>query len=335
MVSPIDQGAILRSGAALIPNLAEQYLQQQQIDLQRQDVGLRQQAFQAKQQDDQREQAEQMAYQRDMETIGTLPPDQQPMALAALSRRYPKQSEALKRSWDMQDAAVKDANFRETADTYFLIKNGGADKAAAKIRKRIEADKAAGQDTEDDEAIATALESGDEAEVGRAMAAVTAQLQVAAGPERFASIAGVVNPGGTEFEKQYEYIKANFGQEAADNFARNKYDPFVESNNKYGTTFYRSSDLAGGGPAPSQGVTGGGGDTGGPAATEDEAAAILGGAMRSKFITAEDFARIEASLGPNGKERAQAWLRNQKVQIGKVIGGKRYVQRGKDWFEVN
>lgn len=335
MVQPIDQGAILRSGALLIPNLAEQYAQQQQIDLQRQDVGLRQQVFQAKQQDDQREQAEQMAYQRDMETVGTLPPDQQPMALAALSRRYPKQSEALKRSWDMQDTAVKDANFRETADTYFLIKNGAADKAAAQIRKRIEADKAAGQDTEDDEAIAAALESGDEAEIGRAMAAVTAQLQVAAGPERFASIAGVVNPEQAAFEKEYQFYVSKYGQAAADNWARNRFDPFVESNNKYGTTFYRSSDLAGGGPAPSQGETGGGGDTGGRAATEDEAAAILGGAMRSKFITAEDFARIEASLGPNGKERAQAWLRNQKVQIGKVVGGKRYVQRGKDWFEVN
>lgn len=262
MVQPIDQGAILRSGALLVPDLQRQIEQRQQMDVQRQQVGLQQAKFAAEQQEAMREQAQEQAYQRDMEMIGTLPADQQPQALAALSRRYPKQSEALKRSWDMQDQALKDANFRDTSSLYFMIKNGAADKAAAQIRKRIEADRAAGQDTEDDEAIALALESGDPAEVNRAMAAVTAQLQIAAGPDKFAAISGVVDPGGTEFEKQYEYIKGQFGQEAADNFARNKYDPFVESNNKYGTTFYRSSDLAGGAP-PQQGQTGGGGDTGG------------------------------------------------------------------------
>ena len=56
--------------------------------------------------------------------------------------------------------------------------------------------------------------------------------------------------------------------------------------------------------------------------------------MRSKFITPEDFARIEASLGSNGRQRAQAWLKNQKIQVGREIGGKRYVKRGNDWFEV-
>lgn len=261
-MQPIDQGAILRSGALLVPDLQRQIEQRQQMDIQRQQVGLQQAEFAAKQQEALREQAQEQAYQRDMEMIGTLPADQQPQALAALSRRYPKQSEALKRSWDMQDQALKDANFRDTSGLYFMIKNGAPDKAAAVLRKRIEADRAAGQDTEDDEAIALALESGDPAEINRALAAVTAQLQIAAGPDKFASVSGVVDPGGTEFEKQYEYIKRTFGEKEAANFARNKYDPFIESNNKYGTTFYRSSDLAGGTP-PQQGQTGGGGDTGG------------------------------------------------------------------------
>lgn len=262
MVMPIDQGAILRSGAALIPDLQQQLMQRQQMDMQRQSFGLQQAKFQTEQMEAQRELAEKAAYDRDMEMIGTLPAEQQPQAIASLARRFPKHSEALKRSWDMQDQALKDANFRDTSGLYFMIKNGAPDKAAAALRKRIEADRAAGQDTEDDEAIALALESGDPAEINRAMAAVTAQLQIAAGPDKFAAISGVVDPGGTEFEKQYEYIKEQFGQDAADNFARNKYDPFVESNNKYGTTFYRSSDLAGGTP-PQQGQTGGGGDTGG------------------------------------------------------------------------
>lgn len=263
-IFPFDQGAALRSGMSLIPALSDEIAQQQQIAIQRQQVGLQQAKFAAEQQEAMREQAQEQAYQRDMETIGTLPADQQPQALAALSRRYPKQSEALKRSWDMQDQALKDANFRDTSNLYFMIKNGAADKAAAQIRKRIEADRAAGQDTEDDEAIALALESGDPAEINRAMAAVTAQLQIAAGPDKFAAISGVVAPEKIEFQKKYEYIKEQFGEDAAESFARDEYDRWVQSNGKYGTNFYRSSEIPSlGQGGPQRGSTGGGGDTGG------------------------------------------------------------------------
>lgn len=333
-MQPIDQGAILRSGALLVPDLQRQIEQRQQMDVQRQQVGLQQAKFAAEQQEAMREQAQEQAYQRDMEMIGTLPADQQPQALAALSRRYPKQSEALKRSWDMQDRALKDANFRDTSNLYFMIKNGAADKAAAQIRKRIEADRAAGQDTEDDEAIALALESGDPAEINRAMAAVTAQLQIAAGPDKFAAISGVVDPGGTEFEKQYEYIKEQFGQAAADNFARNKYDPFVESNNKYGTTFYRSSDLAGGTP-PQQGQNGGGGDTGGSVSGgKGKPVADAKAIARSMF---PNIAITSARRDPNsalGKANPGSWHNKSAAAIDvKPIPGMsfgEYVKRYRD-----
>lgn len=285
-VSPVDQGAILRSGASLIPDLQAQLMQERQLGLQEKQLGLNSQIFQAQQAEDMREKAQMDSYAAEVAAIGRLPQDRQPQALIALMQKYPKQSEAVKRAYDAQDDTVKAASFREASEIYSLIQNGAAPKAAEKLRARIKADQAAGQDTEDDEAIAAALESGDPAKIQQAASQVGWQLSTAAGPEKFAATYGAINDK-TEFEKQYEYIRQNFGEEEAQNFARNKYDPFVESNNKYGTTFYRSSDLAGGTP-PQQGQTGGGGDTGGgapKAAPVADAKAVARGLFPNIAIT--------------------------------------------------
>lgn len=241
----VDQGAILRSGAALIPDLQAQLAQQQQLDIQRQQANTASLGLQRQLMEDQREQATANAYAADVAAIGKLPREAQPQAIVALMAKYPKQSEALKRAYDAQDETVKASDFRAAAEVYSLVQNGATDKAAALIRKRIDADKAAGLDTSDDEDIAVALESGDPAKIQQAAAQIGWQLSTAAGPEKFAATFGALDGKKTEFERQYEYIKQNFGEAEAENFARNKYDPFVESNNKYGTTFYRSSDLAG------------------------------------------------------------------------------------------
>ena len=238
----VDQGAILRSGAALIPDLQAQLAQQQQLDMQRQQLGLQAAKYQAEQAQLGRELAEEQAYAADVQALSALPMEQQPQAVAALMRKYPKRAEALKKSWDSQDEAAKDANFRSASEIWFLLKNGATDKAAAILRKRIEADRAAGQDVSDDEQVLADLESGDEARVKSAYQNFSYLMQAAAGPDKFASIAGVVDPQ-TEFQQQYEYIKENFGEEAAQNFANNKIDPWVESNGKYGTNFYRSSQI--------------------------------------------------------------------------------------------
>lgn len=254
-VSPIDQGAILRSGAALIPDLQAQLAQQQQIDIQRQQANTASLELRQRIMEDQREQETANSYAADLAAIEKLPQDQQTRAIIALMAKYPKQSEALKRSYDAQDENVKAADFKATAEVFSFVQNGAPDKAAALIRKRIAADKAAGLDTADDEEIASALESGDPAKVQQAAAQIGWQLSVAAGPEKFASIYGAIDKK-TDWERKLEAIEQRYGKKAADNFALNDYDPFVESNNKYGTTFYRSSVLAGGGPAPQQGQGG-------------------------------------------------------------------------------
>lgn len=69
--------------------------------------------------------------------------------------------------------------------------------------------------------------------------------------------------------------------------------------------------------------------------TEEQAAPIIQGAMQRKFISPEDFAAIQQSLGPNGQQAALQWRQQNGIEIGKEIGGKRYVQRGGEWYEVN
>lgn len=259
----LDPTAILRGGAALIPDLQAQLAQQQQLDMQRQQLGLQAAKYQAEQAQLGRELAEEQAYNADMQALSALPINQQDQAISALMRKYPKRADAIKKAWDTQEESVKNANFRSASEMWFLLKNGATDKAAAILRKRIEADRAAGQDVSDDEQVLADLESGDEARVKSAYQNFSYLMQAAAGPDKFASIAGVVDPQ-TEFQQQYEYIKENFGEEAAQNFANNKIDPWVESNGKYGTNFYRSSQIpALGGTPPQRGQTGGGGDTGG------------------------------------------------------------------------
>lgn len=244
MVMPVDQGAILRSGAALIPDLQAQLAQQQQMDLQRQEMGLRSQVFQAKQAEDQREVATANAYAADITAIGRLPQDQQPQAIIALMQKYPKQSEALKRSWDAQDDAVKGANFREASELYSLVQNGVPEKAAARLRQRIEADRVAGQETDDDEAIAIELESGDPARIRRAASQIGWQLSTAAGPDKFASTFGVLNPK-TTLQQEYDWLIGQGRTEEAENLLANKVDPVIPVVTQDGTTGYLASDFRG------------------------------------------------------------------------------------------
>lgn len=331
MVQPIDQGAILRSGAALIPDLQQQLMQQQQLDLQRQDVGLRQQVFQAKAAEDQREQAQANAYAADITAIGRLPQDQQPQAIIALMQKYPKQSEALKRSWDAQDDAVKGANFREASEVYSLIQNGAPDKAAAKLRKRIEADRAAGQETEDDEAIAAALESGDPAQVQKAASQIGWQLSTAAGPDKFAATYGAVNRDPTNTEQVADYIERTEGPEAAKLYRQSIFDPLATVPLPGGRTYVGPRSGLG---SLGGGKTGEGGETSGGASGGAKPVADAKAVARGLF---DNIAITDNRRDPNsalGKANPNSWHNRSGAAIDvKPIPGMKfadYVKRYKD-----
>lgn len=331
----VDQGAILRSGASLIPDLQAQLAQQQQLDIQRQQantasLGLRQRIM-----EDQREQETANSYAADLAAIEKLPQDQQTRAIIALMAKYPKQSEALKRSYDAQDENVKAADFKATAEVFSFVQNGAPDKAAALIRKRIAADKAAGLDTADDEEIASALESGDPAKVQQAAAQIGWQLSVAAGPEKFAATYGALDGKRTEFEKQWDFIRRKYGERAANTYAQNRIDPIFPVTTQDGTTAFRSSQLmSGDAPTPIDEQSQRGPVTSSAPVSEDEGTQLLTQARATKIITPEDLERIKAALQPQGHAAVDAYLKKFGIQVGREINGKRYVKRGNDWFEV-
>lgn len=331
----VDQGAILRSGAALIPDLQQQLLQQQQLEIGRQQANTASLGLQQRLMEDQREQATANAYAADVARIGALPQAQQPQAIIALMQKYPKQSEALKRSWDAQDDAVKSADFKAAAEVYSFVQNGAPEKAAALLRKRIEADKAAGLDTADDEDIAIALESGDPAKIQQAASQIGWQLSTAAGPDKFASTYGALDGKKTEFEKQWDFIRGKYGARAANTYAQNRIDPVFPVTTQDGTTAFRSSQLmAGDAPSPIDELPQQA-PTGSAPVSEDEGTQLLTQARTTKLITPEDLERIKAALQPQGHAAVDAYLKKFGIQVGREINGKRYVKRGNDWFEVN
>lgn len=277
----VDQGAILRSGAALIPDLQAQLAQQQQLDIQRQQANTASIGLQQKILEDQREQATANAYAADVEAIGKLPREAQPQAIIALMAKYPKQSDALKRRYDAQDEAVKASDFRAAAEVYSFVQNGAPDKAAALIRKRIDADKAAGLDTSDDEDIAVALESGDPAKIQQAAAQIGWQLSTAAGPEKFAATYGALDRK-TNLQRESEYIASTDGEAAAAQLRRGAYDPVVNVPLPGGRVYVGPRSRLPGAGSQSQG----GGDTG-------------GGVSGGKGAPVADAASVAKSLFPD------------------------------------
>ena len=337
--NPIDQGAILRSGALLIPNLAEQYIQQDQVDVQRQQVGLQQQKFAFEQQEAQREQQQAYSYAADIQAIQSLPVNQQPQAIAALMQKYPKQSEALKRSYDAQDAAVRDADTREAGELFSLVQNGAADKAAARLRKRIEADRAAGQDTSDDEAIADDLESGEPARVQSATAQIGMMLSLAAGPDKFASTYSAVKPDVTNTEQVAQYIERTEGAEAAKLYRQSIFDPLATVPLPGGRTYVGPRSGLGG-----VGQAGGGGDYRTPGIGDGVAEQRTGGKPKpvanAQAVARELFPNIAVTQNrrdPNsalGKANPNSWHNRTGAAIDvKPIPGMTfsdYVKRYKD-----
>lgn len=59
--------------------------------------------------------------------------------------------------------------------------------------------------------------------------------------------------------------------------------------------------------------------------------------MQTKIATPEQVAIIRNGFGsgPDSERRVQSMLRESGIQVGRQIGGKMYVQRGADWYEVN
>jgi hypothetical protein len=239
MVQPIDQGAIMRSGMSLVPDYAAQVQQELLMKLQQRQV-------QTEQLNAQRQFAEASQKARRQQEfqgrIAELEQNPEPRAIARLMTEFPEFSEGLKRAYDATDAEKKQGDMAQLGEVYSYLGNGNVNGAVAALQRRVDADKAAGREA-DEEGLLEALKSGEPEAVKAAQAQLGMALATLAGPAQFASVYSTFDGKKTTFEKEYDFILETEGPEAAANFVKNKSDPLTPITNQYGTSVYRSSQL--------------------------------------------------------------------------------------------
>lgn len=178
-----DYGALLRSGAAAVPDYAAQEAQKQMLALREQ--GLRQQMAAAQRQIDQEE-----SFQTDLAGVLTNPTAE---GYARVIAKHPEFAQEAKASWDVLDKKRQQADLQSMSEVYASAANGRYDVAAALMKRRIEADKAAGQEIDPaDQAIVDALESGDPTQQKAALGMVGVTLSAVTGPEKFEATLGAL-----------------------------------------------------------------------------------------------------------------------------------------------
>ena len=155
MPQPVDFASALSAGRALVPDFQQQQLLQTQALLGQM------QARQAGMQMDKaaRDQAEEDAFQHELDTVLAGAPD--PNAYRRLMVKYPQFGAQLKAQADALDANQRRTDFTQAAEIYSAARNGKFDLAAQQLEKRINADRAAGQDVADDEQMLQWLRSED------------------------------------------------------------------------------------------------------------------------------------------------------------------------------
>jgi hypothetical protein len=321
-----NEAEIMRAGMTLVPDYAAEQQRRLLTDLQRQDIGLRQQQEGRLLTEAARKHERQATFQEDVAALG-LNPD--PGRINGLMAKYPEFSEGLKRAWDSATEEKRGRDMGQLGEVRAYLRSGNIDRAKAVLRARVDADKKAGLEP-DEQPLLEMLEGGDPNAVAQVQAQVDMALSVGAGPDKFASAYGALVPGGTEFEKQHEFIRQKYGEAAADTFAQNKYDPVVPVTNQYGTSFYRSSGLT----APNGEQQPSTAPAKGDAAPKGKPVSDAGGIARSLF---PDVQVTQVRRDPNsslGKKNPKSWHNRSgaAVDVAPIEGMtfQQYVQRYRD-----
>ena len=228
MTSWLELAQVGQMGQNAVPDYARQEAEKQMLRIQQMQADSQRGGLMLQAQKAQREQDQQVRFQGRMQEIAALPARDRPQAIAGLMGEFPEMSEGLQRSFQAMDKERQASDMRQLGELHSALSNGRADVAAKLLERRIAADKAAGEDTEDDEAMLAALKSGDSAAIAEAQNSVGYAI-AAINPEKFAETYKAVNPRAdpSTFQKEYEFILRTEGKEAADLFMQGKTDPVV------------------------------------------------------------------------------------------------------------
>lgn len=242
----LDYAGIMRGGQSLVPDLRQQMMERELLDMQKGQVEVQRTQAALKQAEAIREAQEQEAFQRDLDAALL---DGSPQAIQRLMLRYPSMADDIKPAWEAMDERQRQGDLTQLGTLYARAQAGDLEGAAAMLRSRIEADRAAGVADPADEAVLAGLESGDPIQQRAAMATMGIQLAALTG-DKFAETYGKLNPADakTNVQKEYDWRVASFGQEAADRWLATQDESLVAV--EPGGSVYRKSDFVGGAQQP-------------------------------------------------------------------------------------
>lgn len=240
-----DYGAYLQRGQGLVPDYAQQQLQQREMNMLEAQERRLAAAAQQEQEQIRINQQRDGAFRAATEAVMV---DPNPDAIARLAIQFPEKAEELKKGWELMDVGKRQSELQQMGEAYGAAMNGKYDIAAGVLRKRVEADKAAGLDDPIDNAILAALESGDPVQQKAALGQMGYALAALAGPEKFSGAVKDLmgDPQGktSPFMVEYNDRVAQFGKAAADEWAAIEGEKFIPVE---GIGVFKASDLIGGG----------------------------------------------------------------------------------------
>lgn len=184
MASIFDQSQALGGGMSLVPDYAERQLRQRLADMQERGL-LMDQRQQEQQVASAQQQQQRFAEFQEATKLAWGSGD--PRAIGSVMMQFPEYQKQIKDAYDMQDGVKRQSDLQQLSGIFAALHRGRPDVAAASLKRRIESDRAAGQDTAEDQQILDEIESGDPDRIKAAMGMAGFQLSSITGPEKFAS----------------------------------------------------------------------------------------------------------------------------------------------------
>jgi hypothetical protein len=176
-----DYGSLIASGQQLVPDLTKQLLQQAQT------AALRAQASEVQQ-----KQARMSALQQALSQS-----DGSPTAISRLMIAFPEFADSLKKGYDVQDQAARDADLTSSAELYSAANSGNWALAGKLAHRRADAEKASGlNDPNYDSALQTmdAAVAGDKNAQRIVLNTLGMHIAAATGAEHFGTVYNAMKP---------------------------------------------------------------------------------------------------------------------------------------------
>jgi hypothetical protein len=229
---PLDFASIISAGQSLVPDIEAQMVQRDQRRMQQQAQQLQIAAAQQKQ-------ARQGQFQQ---AAAAALQSGNPRDIANLMIQYPEFADSIKPGWEAMRDEDRRVTLTQIGSAYARANSGDAKGAAAILRRRYDADVAAGAADPEDKELIDALDSDDPALQKQATSTIGARL-AAYDPDKFAETYKALNPTDKTSPaiREYNDRVAQFGKAAADQWLATQDTKLIPVNP--GGSVYNAADF--------------------------------------------------------------------------------------------